>query len=320
MLSLLLTIFTFVELNCENLFDYQHDSLKNDLEYCEGGLRHWNSKRYWHKVNNIGRELISCGGEGKDWIVPDLIALIEVENDSVVFDLTHRSLMRNAGYEYFITNSPDERGIDVALLYHPYSFLPDTAYSIRIPRFKDYGPTRDILYVRGKMFLTGDSLIDLHTFVVHSPSRAGGKKVSEQYRLFVSSVLSQSIDSVYAHDSEANILLMGDFNDYHTDKSIRQIEQHRMVDVSANARGTHGAEGTYRYQGEWGSLDHILISEPFRHRSRSANCYINDAPFLSEEEKVYGGIRPRRTYRGYKYDFEGFSDHFPLILKLEIAP
>ena len=102
-------------------------------------------------MNNIGKELISCGGEGKEWYVPDLIALVEVENDSVVHDLTHRSLLRNAGYEYFITNSPDQRGIDVALLYHPFSFQPDTAYSIRITPPEGNRPTRDILYVRGRV-------------------------------------------------------------------------------------------------------------------------------------------------------------------------
>ncbi len=317
MLHLLLTIFTIVELNCENLFDCRHDSLKNDLEFCEGGARRWNPKRYWHKVNNIGKELISCGGEGKEWYVPDLIALVEVENDSVVHDLTHRSLLRNAGYEYFITNSPDQRGIDVALLYHPFSFQPDTAYSIRITPPEGNRPTRDILYVRGRVAMSDDKDIPLHVFVVHAPSRSGGKKVSEPYRLHVSSILCQSIDSVYTNEPDANIIVMGDFNDYYTDKSIRQIEAHKMRNVSAGVKGTHGAAGTYRFRGEWGSLDHIFLSHTLADAVEIKYCRIHDKPFLWEEEPKYGGIRPKRTYQGFRYNYDGFSDHFPLVLRLE---
>ena len=184
MLSLLLTIFTFVELNCENIFDTRHDSLKNDMEYCEGGAYHWDAKRYWRKLNNIGKEIVSTGGEWQNWQAPDLVALIEVENDSVLYDLTQRSLLRTVGYKYFVTNSPDQRGIDVALLYHPYSFAPDTSYSLRITPPEGFGPTRDVLYVRGRML--GDSYTDsiapdaksksdeLHIFVVHAPSRRKG--------------------------------------------------------------------------------------------------------------------------------------------------
>ena len=104
-----------VELNCENLFDYTHDEGKDDMEYLPEATRHWTKKRYWRKLNNIAQELLSCSDNG----IPDLIALCEIENDSVLQDLTKRSLLRNAGYEYLITASPDVRGIDVALLYSP---------------------------------------------------------------------------------------------------------------------------------------------------------------------------------------------------------
>ena len=102
MLALLLSSFlTFVELNGENLFDCQHDSLKQDTEYLPDGTRHWTRKRYWRKLNNIAQELLSVCDDG----VPDLIALLEVENDSVMNALCHRSLLRNAGYQYMMTNA-----------------------------------------------------------------------------------------------------------------------------------------------------------------------------------------------------------------------
>ena len=114
--TLLVSLFTLVQLNCENLFDCRHDSLKDDHEFLPEAYRRWTPSRYWKKLNRIGQEIVACGGEGKQWRLPDLVALCEVENDSVLRDLTHRSLLRTARYEYVMTNSPDVRGIDVALL------------------------------------------------------------------------------------------------------------------------------------------------------------------------------------------------------------
>ena len=128
---------TFVELNCENLFDYHDDVDKDDAEYLPEATRHWTRKRYWRKLNNIAQELLSTSDEG----IPNLIALCEVENDSVLIDLTRRSLLRNAGYEYLMTSSPDLRGIDVALLYSPFSFAPIRSYSICVNPIEGMRPT-----------------------------------------------------------------------------------------------------------------------------------------------------------------------------------
>ena len=118
MLSLLLSVFlTFVEYNCENLFDCQHDSLKEDMQFTPEGMYRWTPGRYWKKLNHISQAILSCAGDSASATIPDMIALTEVENDSVMRDLTKRSLMRNARYEYVMTSSPDVRGIDVALVY-----------------------------------------------------------------------------------------------------------------------------------------------------------------------------------------------------------
>lgn len=317
---LFLTIFTFVELNCENLFDCQHDSLKNDFEYCEGGARHWSRTRYLRKLNNIGREIISCGGVGNNWSIPDMVALIEVENDTVLHDLTRRSLLRSAGYEYVMTHSDDERGVDVALMYLPYSFVLEKSYSIRISPPKGYRPTRDILYVKGQSFCDSASRrFPLHVFVVHAPSRAGGQKVTAPYRKMVSDRLLQSVDSVRTLEPDANIIIAGDFNDYYNDVAVAQIESHDFNHVSKHAKGIYGAKGTYRFQGEWGSLDHVFISNPFLEFSELLYCHIHDAPFLTEPEDKYGGVRPKRSYQGFKYNYHGFSDHLPLVFRIDIG-
>ena len=156
----------FMELNTENMFDCQHDSMKNDYEFLPDAPRHWNRAKYWQKVNRIGQEIASASLCLPNGAMPDVIGLCEVENDTVLRDLTQRSLLRQARYEYVMTHSPDERGIDVALLYSPFAFRLISCRSLRVPLIKDMRPTRDILYAKGEV-LSGDTL---HVFVLHAPS------------------------------------------------------------------------------------------------------------------------------------------------------
>ena len=296
---------TMVELNCENLFDYRHDEGKDDAEYLPEATRHWTKKRYWKKLNNIAQELLSTSDDG----IPDLIALCEVENDSVLDDLTRRSLLRNAGYEYLITNSPDVRGIDVALLYSPFSFAPIRSYPLRVKPVDGMRPTRDILYVSG-LISSGDTL---HVFVVHAPSRYGGKRYSQPFRLAVAERLCLSLDSIRTITPDAQILIAGDFNDGPDSPMLQQICRQRIRNLTKDARGANGAKGTYRYQGEWERIDHILASPNIYNKVDTA--FIHSPKFLLEDEKLYGGLRPRRTYNGMRYQ-PAYSDHLPLVVRL----
>ena len=301
-LSLLLTSFlTLVELNCENLFDCQHDSLKQDEEWMPAAVRHWTPKRYWHKVNHIGQEILSCQEDG----VPDLVALVEVENDNCLRDLTRRSLLRHAGYEFLMTESPDLRGIDVALLYQPFSFRPICYETYRVMPIEGMRPTRDILYVMGEC-VTGDTL---HMFVAHAPSRFGGEKATRPNRQVVADRLVEAISHLPAN---AKVIVAGDFNDEADDPALCFLERHALANVTRDAKGSHGAEGTYRYQGEWGSIDHVFVSTVLL--DFVEQTYINDSPFLLEEDKKYGGVKPLRTYNGLHYQ-SGFSDHLPLVVR-----
>ena len=305
MLSVLLTSFlTLVELNCENLFDYRHDTLKQDTEWTPASVRHWTPSRYWQKVNRIGQSILSCQEEG----IPDLVALVEVENDSCLFDLTRKSLLRNAGYEYLMTESPDVRGIDVALLYQPFSFRPLCYEMFRIQPLKDMRPTRDILYVKGE-YISGDTL---HVFVVHAPSRYGGEKATRPNRQLVANRLIQAIDSIRQESPMAKFIIAGDFNDHADSPVLVNLMEHALVNVTDTAMGTHGAKGTYRYQGFWQSIDHVFVCPLLL--DHVEHVYINDAPFLLEEDKKYGGVKPLRTYNGMRYH-KGFSDHLPLVVR-----
>ena len=298
---------TFVELNCENLFDYQDDEGKDDSEYLPEATRHWAKKRYWQKLNNISQSLLSCSEEG----IPDLIALCEVENDSVLHDLTKRSLLRNAGYEYIMTSSPDLRGIDVALLYSPFSFKPVKSCFLRVDPISGMRPTRDILYVSGQV-ISGDTL---HVFVVHFPSRFGGERYSRPFRKVVADRLCLSLDSIQRLNPDARILIAGDFNDPHDSPALKQIYSHNIQNLTKEAHGIHGVKGTYRYQGEWGSIDHVLSSRAIYNKVDTA--FVHSPLFLLEEETLYGGYRPRRTYIGMRHQ-SGYSDHLPLVVRLNL--
>lgn len=303
---LLASFFTLVELNCENLFDFSDNPQKNDEEFLPASGKHWTPRRYWCKLNHIGQEILSCGTSNDTTLLPDLVALCEVESDSVCYDLTRRSLLRKAGYSYIVTHSPDERGVNVALLYQPFRFSLIHSYPLRITPLPQMRRTRDILYAS---FFTasGDTL---HVFVVHAPSRFGGERASRPNRLLVARRLAEAVDSVRALSPRSAIVVTGDFNDGARDSSLVSLYQHHLHNVTDGAMGSHGASGTYRYQGEWESIDHVLASDRllFRH------VFIHDAPFLLEPDTKYGGVKPFRTYLGYRYQ-SGFSDHLPLVVQ-----
>lgn len=302
----LVSLFTVMELNCENMFDCQHDTLKNDYDFLPTAVRMWTPSRYWRKLDNISKEIAACGNNGDERHLPDLIALCEVENDTVMRDLTRRSALRKARYDYVMTDSPDLRGVDVALLYSPLSFRPINTIPFRIPQFKDHSPTRDILYVGG-LIATGDTL---HIYIVHAPSRVGGEEKSRPFRLYAAHKLRSAIDSLQVVSPRAKIMIMGDFNDYATDSTLCVICGSDLTNISSKAKGCHGALGTYRFQGEWGSLDQFIVSKSLLYTNPT--CRIEDDEFLMEDDKTYGGVMPRRNYKGYRYN-NGFSDHLPLV-------
>ena len=298
--------------NVENLFDCKDDPRKNDNEFLPESKRGWTSYRYWEKVRKLAKGIIASGKE----YVPDLVGLCEVENDSCLFDLTRRSPLREAGYRFVMTDSPDQRGIDVALLYQRANFRLLQHQSIRIPhKLLKRGPTRDILHVVGKV-VSGDTL---DVFVCHLPSRSGGQAKSEPYRIFVADKLKQAVDSLLEVRTHPYIIMMGDFNDYPTNKSMKRLcKDGTLHNLMKGKKG-----GTYRYRGEWGIFDQFIVSgsllkKKSNIRTSKEHAQILCHPFLLEEDDKYGGEKPFRTYNGMKYQ-GGFSDHLPIGLDLTIG-
>jgi len=311
MLTLLLTtLLSLMELNCENLFDCRHDSLKEDYEFLPEGGKHWTRTRYWRKLNRTGQVIVAAGEWGGGWHLPDLVALCEVENDSVVYDLTRKSLLRKARYDYVVTSSPDVRGIDVALLYNPFSFAKISSRAIRVPPVGDMRPTRDILYVSGRI-MSGDTL---HVFVVHAPSRRGGERQTRPHRIQVMRQLGLAVDSLRLHSPHARIIVTGDFNEVTGGKSLSMLMEKGFEDISAGAEGDSGVKSTYRWHGVWQSLDHVFCSQNLSAQCRE--CRIFAPAFLLHPDERYGGVIPWRTYLGPRYQ-GGFSDHLPIIARFE---
>ena len=302
--------YTLVSYNCENLFDIRHDSLKNDHEFLPDGERRWSFSRYWRKVNDIGRVILQTGGQGNEWTLPDIVGLVEVENDSVMHTLTRRSLLRNACYNYVITNSEDDRGVDVAMMYNSNRMRLLTHENMKSPVVEGIRRTRDILYAS----LATAYHDTLHVFIVHLPSRASGQYHTEGYRIRLVNQILAKVDTLQAAGAR-NILVLGDFNDYSYNRSIKRITESGFHEVTTGVRGLFHPDmvcGTYYFRQEWGSLDHIFVTSTITPKK----CFIFDADWILEEGSG-GVLKPRRTFLG-NYYHGGVSDHLPLVLRFAI--
>ena len=313
--------------NVENLFDILDDSKKSDEEFLPEATRGWTLSRYRDKLKKVAKTIVASGDEER---VPDLVGLCEVESYYCLHDLVKRSPLKEAGYRFVMTDSPDRRGIDVALLYQRGSFRILQHQSIRIPhRQVKRDPTRDILHVSGQI-LSGDTL---DVLVCHMPSRGGGKAKTEPFRLLAARTLRRTVDSLMQVRQHPYLIIMGDFNDYPSDKALRKVlcGKGDLVNLMEGME-----EGTYRYHGEWGIFDQFLLSRNMlakkgnaKAKSKNAKAKIKNVgaylknvqvlrhPFLLEEDDKYGGDKPFRTYNGLKYN-GGYSDHLPIALDLLI--
>jgi len=285
--------YRIVSYNVENFFDYQHDTLKNDSDFLAEGKYRWTYKRFSNKAEQIARVICQAG----EWDVPLLVGLCEVENDMCMKQL--RRSMTNYPYGYIHQESPDERGIDVALMYDSLRFQILDRSAMRVDLGDDY--TRDILYVRG---CTREK-DTLHVMVCHLPSMRGGKQASEWKRQRAKEVIQNKTDSILSQRTDALIVVMGDMNS-EAKNDLRGLKN-LMVGMETN----NTIRGTHKWRGEWSYLDQFYVSLAMYAR---CDARVYSADFLTEDDEKYLGKRPKRTWQGYRYDSEGYSDHLPIIL------
>ncbi len=285
-----------VSYNVENLFHPKHDTVagieKEDLEWTPEGERRWSYSRYYRKVENIARVLTNIG----EWPGVDIVGLQEVENALCVKRLC--TTLRRGEYDFVHYESPDRRGIDVALIYKKARVDTLSTKAIRVEELM----TRDILYVCARV----DKRDTMHVFVCHLPSQRGGKAESEWKRQAAKQVLQQAVDSVYGTNPNAKIIVMGDMNS----GPVEDIEglSNRMKELKSER-----VKGTHKYQGLWTCLDQFYVSPAI---DSIADARIYDAEWIQETDEKYMGLKPKRTYNGFRYQ-NGFSDHLPIVLTIK---
>ncbi len=305
--------------NVENLFHPENDSLKRDDEFTPEGLKRWNYYRYTSKLNKIAQNIIAIG----EWQPPAVVGLCEIENKQCLNDLIYNTPLKQFGYQIIHQESKDPRGIDVALLYRPDFFKPEYFRSIEL-EFPDGNSTsRDILYVKG---VTGKDT--LHCFVNHWPSRYGGQLETEPKRAFAARILKSHIDSTLNTNKNANIIAMGDFNDYPTDNSLSKILNAQKDTFGSNSLINlcwqfEGHSGTNKYQQYWHVLDQFIVNKNLMDNRKGLYTSFHltkifTPKWLLIDESNSPGQKPFRTYNGFNY-INGYSDHLPIYIDILYA-
>lgn len=294
--------------NVENLFDLVDDPHTRDDDFTPEGSQKWTEDRYQAKLQSVGKVFSGMGH-------PDLIGLSEVENKTVLTELLDVTSLKKANYGIVHFDSPDQRGIDVGLLYKSklFTVLRSEAINVSLEPAGDTLPTRDILYV-ALLLAKKDTF---HVLVNHWPSRRGGAEASAPKRMLASKAVRDKVQTILNQSPAANIVVMGDFNDTPINASLLYLAKgdgstttmlyNPFLDLEG--RGL----GSYNYRGNWEMIDQILISTAFI--SDQYTWTYKDAQIFREDWMMFEhpkyGISPNRTYGGPNY-YGGISDHLPV--------
>ena len=304
--------------NLENLFDTINDvGMVNSEEFTPQGKREWTSARYHEKLAHMAYVISRIAMDD----TPDGLAVCgvcEVENRGVLDDLVKEASIKDRHYQIVHFDSPDRRGIDVALLYQAKFFKVVNVAKHRLTLEGDSSfRSRDQLVVSG--LLNGDEI----TFIVnHWPSRYRGEEASRPKRKAAAELSRHIVDSLHAINPKAKILVMGDLNDDPTDPSVIKYLQAKgnagqlkegdlfdpMINMFANG------EGSLEYRDKWNFFDQIIVSQTLLNKELPGYHFVDakvfKEPFIFQAEGRYKGY-PLRTFAGGKY-LDGYSDHLPV--------
>lgn len=314
--------------NLENLFDTINNNGKYDLEFSPQGSRQWNTEKYRAKIDKmsyaISQMVTEETPEG-----PAIIGVSEVENESVVRDLVNADALKSRNLRYVHHDSPDNRGIDVAMLYDPGMFEVLSVSNTKLCEVPF--PTRDQMVVTGVL----GGLDTLTVIVCHWPSRLGGESRSEPNRIAAGKLARHLADSIWTVNPNQHVIVMGDLND---DPNNRSVSMSPGLGASQKAKsvGNHGFfnpwwdiwepeyRGTLSYKGNWNLFDQIIVSGTLIDNKKGTgtgrlvykDARINDFDFLKNATGPYTGT-PHRTFASGKW-LDGYSDHFPTEIFLEV--
>ncbi|WP_068596522.1 endonuclease/exonuclease/phosphatase family protein [Vaginella massiliensis] len=316
---------TFAFYNVENFYA-RHDFSTDQPSYIIGNKQKWNDSRYAHKLTQISTVLYHIGRQETNQS-PAVIGLAEIENESVLEDLITHPKLKNQRYDYVFYDSLDERKINVAFLYKKEFVEILHSKPLRLV-FKDANGlrsyTRDILTVKTKL---GDEIV--YFFVLHLPSKRDAALNLHKRALLLQRMRSE-IDQIFELDADANLVIMGDFNDTPTNSNLIDILQTRAVESQLVKKELFNpfvkmmrfSSGTLVYKKQWLIFDQMLFSKSFVSKSHSirwqTSKIFNPNPLLNLPDNERNN--PIRTYDGKKY-MGGPSDHFPIfsIISLKFA-
>lgn len=305
--------FTIAFYNLENFFDTKNDPHKLDDDFTPDGKKVWDESKFSRKTKKLART-ISLIGQDDSGVPPILIGIAEVENKQVIEALLKTKSLREVNYDYVHFDSPDERGIDTALIYNRERFEVISSETIPLMVDNNNGDrdlTRDILYVHGRLHQE-----EIHVFVNHWPSRRDGADETSYKRIKAAETILQKIGNM--PKESFNCIIMGDFNDDPNSESIKTIMETKMF-VNPMQTLLSPVSGSANYKGEWSLFDQILISHSFLNYEKGTHSFkkakVFAPKFLKEWKGKYKG-NPFRTYAGKKY-LGGYSDHFPVYLVLK---
>lgn len=310
----------FMFYNVENLFDTQKDSITNDGEFTPEGARRWNYTRLKKKWADIAKVITNAGG----WNLPVVVGLCEVENRWVLSSLLEQTGLANLSYDVIHYDSPDNRGIDVAMFYLKNRMEVIESRQIVVNFGPNERPTRDILFVKGVI----DSADTIYMMVNHWPSRFGGTAVTQPKREKAAEIVKSISDSLRIVNPNSKIIIMGDFNEPAKSDVFTQTLGAGLPDdttwlVSPALEMSPDNLGTLKFRHSWDIFDMFIISRPVLadtagYIMREPHMKIVDLPFLLQPDQDYGGVKLYRTYEGFRYT-GGYSDHLPVWIDLHLT-
>ncbi|MDX9695352.1 MAG: endonuclease/exonuclease/phosphatase family protein [Bacteroidales bacterium] len=307
--------------NLENLFDTIDTPDKNDVEFLPDGDYKWDTKKYNSKLEKMS-EVIAQIGADVTKSAPSVIGVSELENRKVLEDLVNMPLLKNYNFDIVHYESPDRRGVDVALLYQPsvMKVINTRSATLKI-KGQDGFFTRDQLVVSG--IIDGETI---HFIVNHWPSRTGGEKTSRPLRNAAADLTRSLVDSIMTTDPNAKIIVMGDLNDDpHNESLIKHLKAKKTIDETKPGELYNcmydlykKGVGTLAYRDAWNIFDQLIVSYPLIAKDQQGfklyRTRVFDKDFLKNESGKYKGY-PKRTHAGGVYQ-NGYSDHFPVYLLL----
>jgi len=312
------TLHTIAFYNLENLFDVKDDKNTLDIAFTPLGEKRWTPEKFDKKCKQLAKTLSQIGTDADYNIHPAIIGIAEVENKRVLQALIATSPLKEFKYQFVHYESPDERGIDTALLYDPQRFEVHTSEPLLLQVHNPNGDrdtTRDILYIIGTL-----NKEMVHLFINHWPSRRTGREDTAYKRIIAAQTIKGKVAEISNEKNTPKCIIMGDFNDDPSSDSMQELVNNSSLYNPMKKLHIPKRHGSTNYKGAWNLFDQILVSNTFLQHTKQTHSFqkaaIYDHPTLMEKQGKYKG-HPFRTFVGNRY-LGGSSDHFPVYIRIKL--